>query len=206
MGAIVLSTVAYLIPLSFGNAWLGFFFVLVIAVAFLGVLNKFMGKNLDSKAIKTSLSIYLMVLISFQTLVSVHDYARKDSQKEILIEIRQVIEEGITKAQVQKPLLYVLSEYQKQTEGTITELAHQILGEKLEENGRFDTDLDREEEEDEDIYFYEEDQANDVLTVIAVSKVVPGANTEFQNFDGQTGMLEIRVSLSKKGVSYALKN
>jgi signal transduction histidine kinase len=206
VGAILSSFVVYLIPLYFGKAWLGLFLLLLLGASFLGVFVKYFNFNVESKVKRFVFSVFALVLVSFHALSFAHDYGRKDYQKKNLIEIRQIIEEGITKSAVQKKLIYVLSQYHLQDEYSLIEMVELILSENLLVDGSFDEHPDQEEPEDAMSYFYQKKEELNTFKVIGVSKVVPGANASFNNYDGQTGQLQIEIVLTEEGVTYEVVN
>ncbi len=124
---ITLSIMGFMIPLYFGKAWLGLFILLLLAMTFLGMLFKLFNLNIKSKYARVGFSAYALLLVAFHALAFAHDYGRRDYQKELLLEIRQTIEEGITKSAVQKELMYVLGEYHKQEENSIIQMAEIFL-------------------------------------------------------------------------------
>lgn len=203
---IPLSIIGFMIPLYFGKAWLGLFILLLLGMIFMGTLVKFANLNIKSKYVRVGFSVYALLLVAFHALAFAHDYGRKDYQKELLLEIRQTIEEGITKNAVQRELIYVLGEYHKQDENSIIELAEDILEDNLIENGEFDEYPELEEPDDAMAYYYNSNKQSGEFLVIGVSKVVPGADPKFKNYDGSTGMMELKLVLKESGVSYEMAN
>lgn len=206
IGACILSAAGYLIPLYFGFAWLGLFILLLIGASFLGILSRFMSMYAESVWLKRGFSVFALLIVVFHAIAFAHDYGRKDFQKEILLEIRQTIEEGITKAQVQKAMVYVLGQFHEQEDETLVETAKKILAENMMENGRYDEDPENEAPDDATAYYYITDEEADELTIKGVSRVVPGSDADYINYDGSTGMMELDVVLTREGVSYEVVN
>ncbi|MCG8373867.1 MAG: hypothetical protein MI700_10055 [Balneolales bacterium] len=207
VAGILISALVYTIPLYFGKAWLGLFLLLLTGIAYLGVLTKYFNIHVESIFARRGFFLYALLLVTFHALAFAYDYGRKDFQKEILLQIRQTIEEGITKSTVQKQLVYVLGQYHLQEENSLVETVEQILSENLGEYGEFIELPDQEPKPDDAMdYFYIKDREGDSFSVIGVSNVLYGASPEFQNYDGQVGRLELRVILSKEGVRYEVVN
>jgi len=203
---IFLTIIGFMVPLYFGKAWLGLFILLLIGMVFLGTLVKFANQNIKSKYARVGFSVYALLLVAFHALAFAHDYGQKDYQKELLLEIRQTIEEGITKNAVQRELIYILGEFHKQDENSIIELAEDILVENLNENGEFDDNPGHEKPDDAMSYYYTSKLEAGEFFVIGISKVVPGADPTFKNYNGSTGMLELKLVLGESGVSYEVAN
>ncbi len=55
-------------------------------------------------------------------------------------------------------------------------------------------------------YYHKSNKETGEFLVIGVSRVVPGADPEFKNFDGTTGMMELKLILNERGVSYEMAN
>lgn len=210
IGAICASIFAYLIPLYFGKVWLGYFLLIFIGVLYLGSLIRFASLNLRSKSSRYIIMGLAGLLIVFQILAFAHDYSRKDYQKNLLLEIRKIIDSGITKSDVQKELTYVLAKYHKDDRDSIIETARDVIPEKLGEDGVYISDFDIKETDDEEDdnlnYFYEIDEEADELTVIVVADVSRGEEASFENYDGQTGKYEMQFTLSDEGVDYEVRN
>ena len=61
-------------------------------------------------------------------------------------------------------------------------------------------------DDDEADFFYEFDEAADVMTVIVVANIPPGEKEDYQNYNGNTGRFEMEFTLTKEGVSYEVAN
>ena len=204
--ALFCSIVAYLIPLYFGKAWLGLFLLLLVGISFLVGLVKYFSSNREARIERTIFSTFAFVLVFFHALSFTHDYGRRDYQKKVLVEIRQTVEEGITKSMVQKPLIYVLAEYHQQEKYSLIEIADQILSDNLLEDKSFNEVPDQVKPDNAMKYFYEKNKDANTLKVIGVSKVVQGVVDNFKNYDNQTGKLQLEVTLTESGVTYEVVN
>jgi|AntRauTorcE11897_2_1112592.scaffolds.fasta_scaffold00005_123 hypothetical protein len=210
IGAIVAGSVAYLVPLYYQNIWLGLFLLLLVAVVYLGSLVRFANLKLKTKSSKWIVSSFALVLMIFQVFAFAHYYGRKDFQKDLLLEIRKVIDTGVTQTDVHSDLIYVLGQHHKNKRDSVIETARDLIPEKLGDNGVYisDFDLDNKdsEKDDETNYFYTADEEEDELIVIVVTEVSLGENPEFENYDGQRGRFEMVYTLSEEGVDYEVRN
>ena len=205
-----IATLGYLISVYFENIWLGYFILLAVSTVFIATL---MGR---SKAYFESIVSYRVVtglaflLILAHVIAFALDYNRRDFQKELVLEIRHRIDEGVAKSEIQGSLLYALSRYKVDEYSTVMEAYKSEYGERLAENGVYISDFDIEKPEgfddDEMDYYYEIDEANDEITITVATIVSNGEDPEFQNKNGQTGKYEIAFTLNKQGVNYEVLN
>jgi hypothetical protein len=209
LGAVVVAPLAYVIPLSMGNIWLGYFLLLCVAVTFLGILIKFASSELDTKAFKRIFIGITGTLIAINILLFAHDYSRKDYQKDLLLEIRKIIDGGIAKTDVQKDMTHILARYHSEDRDSIVETARELIPEKLGENGIYISNFDLQQDsvnDDETNFFYEIDEEDDELIVIVVTDISLGEDPEFENYDGQVGRFEMEFTVNKEGVEYEVRN
>lgn len=209
IGAIIAGSIAYLVPLYFGNIWLGYTLLSLITISFLGSLIWFARLNLESKVSRRVVIGITGTLLICNILLFAHDFSRKDYQKNLLLEIRKTIDTGIARSDVQRELTYVLSRYHTGNRNSIVETAKDVMPEKFGQDGIYISDFDLEEDslnDDNTNYFYEIDKEADELTVIVVSDVSRGENPEFKNYDGQVGRYEMVFTVNKKGVDYEVRN
>ncbi|MAO65503.1 MAG: hypothetical protein CL666_10935 [Balneola sp.] len=209
IGAILAGSIAYLVPLYFGSIWLGYTLLLLITISFLGSLIWFARLNLESKISRRVVIGVTGTLLICNILLFVHDYNRKDYQKNILLEIRKILDTGIARSDVQKELTYVFSRYHTGDRNSVVETARDVMPERLGEDGIYLSEFDLEENslnDDNTNYFYELDEEADELRVIVVTDVSRGENPEFKNYDGQVGRLEMEFTVNKQGVGYEVRN
>lgn len=208
-GAIFAGSLAYLIPLYFGQIWLGYFLLLSITVGYLVILFRSSREELESSSSKKVMMVLTGLLILSLPLSFLHHYSKKDDQKERLMEIRRTLETAITKGDVQKQMIHVLADYHDHERESIIASAKELMPEKLGKDGVYISDhiLNEWDPEKESLnYYYELDEAADELRVIAVSEIAPGEDPNFENYDGHAGMLEISFKLNNEGAAYEIRN
>ncbi|MAL18979.1 MAG: hypothetical protein CL670_04755 [Balneola sp.] len=209
LGAVIAAPLAYVIPLSMGNIWLAYFLLLCVVVAFLGSLIMFASDELDSRNYKRIFIGVTCTLIVINMLLFTHDYSRKDYQKSLLLEIRKIIDEGVTKNDVQKDLTHIFARYHSEDRDSIVKTARELIPEKLGENGIYISNFDLEEDtvrDDNTNFFYEIDEEADELSIIVVTDISLGEQPGFENYDGQAGRFEMEFTLNKEGVEYEVRN
>jgi len=217
IGGLIIAAAGYFIPLYFGHIWLGLFIALVTAVIFLGRLLSLGKEEVESAAAYRVVYGLIVLVVAFNALAFARDYGMRDYQKDLLLEIRKTIETGITRADVQEKMIYVLGHYHRNNRESVVETFKELMGDHLGENGVYLSDFDLNpvrkaasgsdlSDEDTINYFYKTDAEKDEVKVIVVSEIAPGSNAEYENFDGQTGRLEMMFTLNKEGVGYEVLN
>ena len=56
------------------------------------------------------------------------------------------------------------------------------------------------------IFFYEKDEAEDIVKFIVVANIPPGADPDYENYNGNSGRLEMQFTVSREGVDYEVLN
>ena len=217
IGAVVLSAIGFFIPLYLGKIWIALFIALLIGIVFLGRIVSLSRNEFESKTAYRVVYGLVTVVVLFNAIAFAHDYGRKDFQKNILLEIRKTIDTGITKADVQEKLIYVLGQYHQNDRESVVETFRELMPEKLGEDGVYVSDFDlrdtgnlsaklEPDESDNINHFYEIDEEEDEIKVLVVAEVSLGEDPEYQNYDGQTGKFEMMFTLNEEGVSYEVLN
>lgn len=216
-GAVLLGALAFFIPLYFGMVWLALFNIFVIAFLFLGRLVTWSKDIFESKSAYRIMYGLVGIIVLFNAISFTHDYARKDFQKNTLLEIRKIIDTGVTKADVQEKLVYVLGQYHQYDRESIVDTFRELMPESLGENGVYISDFDLTksgklkgnigpDESDQINHFYEINEEEDEIKVLVVADVSIGQDPEYRNYDGQYGKFEMMFTLNEKGVSYEVLN
>lgn len=210
IGAIIAGSFAYLIPLYFGNIWLGYFLLLSITIGYLLILFRSAQRKLDEPPAKWAFMGIVGLLVLFHAIAFFQHYARGNEQIERLLDARKSNVIEITKADVQKALTRVFAVYHRNEGSSILETAKEQIPQKLSDNGRYIADLEwnkQDSNEDDALnYFYEMNEEADELSVIVVSDIALGEHAMFENYDGQTGQFEIAFHLNKEGVRHEIRN
>lgn len=219
IGAILVGGIGFFIPLYFGNAWLALFIVLLVGTIFLGRMVSQSKEDFESKAAYRVVYGLVVLMVLFNAISFAHDYGRKDFQTDLLLEIRKTIDEGVTKADVQEKLVYVLGQYHQNDRESIADTFRELMGDNLGEDGVYLADFDlrksgklqsidgiNQRESDQINHFYIIDEEKDEVIVRVVAEVSLGEDPEYQNYDGQTGKFEMRFTLNEEGVRYEVLN
>lgn len=213
----VIGAIGYLVPLYFGNIWLGLGILLLTATVFIAFLLGDSRQYFESKSAYRFVTGIVLVLVVFHAIRFSVDYGKRDFQKNLLLEIRKTIEEGIATNEVQGDMFYALRNYHSGEYDSIVSSAKDVFKDRIEADGVFLSKFDLrensdpnyvidEDADDEADLFYEFDEATDEMKVIVVANIPPGENLDFQNYNGNTGRFEMEFTLTKEGVSYEVAN
>ncbi|WP_428235248.1 hypothetical protein [Gracilimonas sp.] len=216
IGAVVLGAIGFFIPLYFGKAWMALFIALLIGIIFLGRMVSLSKNTFESQnAFRVVYGLVVLVVL-FNAIAFAHDYGRRDFQKNILLEIRKIIDTGVSKADVQEKLIYILGQYHQNDWESVVETFRELMPEKLGEEGVYVSDFDLrntkmgtnlEPDESEGInHFYEIDEEADEIKVLVVGEISLGEDPEYENYDGQKGKYEMMFTLNEEGVRYEVLN
>ncbi|MBD3616679.1 MAG: hypothetical protein HUJ22_08900 [Gracilimonas sp.] len=215
IGGIVIAGIGFFVPLYFGKIWIALFIALLTGIIFLGRLVSLSKDEFESKTTYRVVYGLVILVVLFNAIAFANDYGNRDFQKDLLLEIRKVIDEGVTKADVQEKLVYVLSQYHQNDRESIVATFRELMPEQLGDDGVFvsDHDLrtaeyadDQKKEDDNRNHFYEIDEEEDEIRVFVVGEVSLGEDPEYENYDGQKGQFEMIFTLNKEGVHYEVLN
>jgi hypothetical protein len=211
--SILVATVTFTIALYFQKIWLALFLALITGVVFMARLVSWSKSDFSTKSSYRFFygSVFLITL--FFGISFAHDYGLKDFQKNILLDIRETIEKGSTRSDIQTKLIYTLSVYHKEERESIVQTFQNLIPDRLSDNGIYLSDHDIREasstdsdEDDYQNYFYEIDEERDEITFYVISDIPIGDDLNYKNYDGQTGKLEMKFVLNKGGVNYEILN
>lgn len=195
-----------------GFEWVALGFLLICAIIFVALL---VGK---SKAYTLSIGTYRVITLAALLLIVGHalrfavDYDRRNSQKEILLEIRSTIERGVAKSDIMKKGFYIYRSVEMGEHESIIDASKAIIGDRLLKNNVYLSDFDKSQIEwptsndDDADFFYSINEEEDLLTFIVVANIPPGANPEYENRNGNKGKMEMEFVVSKEGVTYEILN
>lgn len=215
IGGIVIAALGFFIPLYFGKIWIALFIALLTGIIFLGRLVSLSKDEFESKTTYRVVYGLVILVVLFNAIAFANDYGNRDFQKDLLLEIRKIIDEGATKADVQEKLVYVLGQYHQNDRESIVATFRELMPEQLGDDGVYvsDHDLriaeypdDQQKEDDNRNHFYEIDEEEDEIRVFVVGEVSLGEDPEYENYDGQKGQFEMVFTLNKEGVGYEVIN
>lgn len=215
IGGIVIAGIGFFIPFYFGKIWLGLFIALLTGIIFLGRLLILSKDEFESKTVYRIVYGLAILVVLFNAIAFANDYGNRNFQKDLLLEIRKTIDKGITKADIQEKLMYVLGQYHQNDRESIVSTFRDLMPEQLGEEGVYvsDHDLrtaeypDVQQREDDNInHFYEVGEEEDEIRVFVVTEVSLGEDPEYKNYDGKTGQFEMMFTLNKEGVHYEVLN
>ena len=210
LGMSVLALAGYLIPIYLGFMWVGLGLLLFFATVYMALLVGNSRQYFESKTNYRVITLLAACLMFFHAVRFVHDYQRRDYQKELLLEIRHTIDEGITKNDVQNALFEVLRSYKNEEFETIVASSKHYLGDRLGKDGvfisEFDLNQNNSEKNDFTDFFYNIDEEADEINITVVANIPHGQDLKFENYNGEMGRFEMEFTLTKEGVHYEVVN
>lgn len=211
-GACLLTTAAFFIGAQSHYMWTSIIASLVIVTLFwLFLLRKLFSAS-DSPKLKWLASGSFLILGAITVYSGISQYNRARWQHDLLMDIRQTIERGISKAHTNEPLLYTLNAYYNDMDSgdeTLQQLFDQKFGSDIREINGEKRYLPSENAGDEDaspVIFAKETAAEDSLILIAQSLLVQGRDTSFVNYNSLHGKMEYHAILTQEGLQYERKN
>lgn len=211
-GLLVVGTIAYVGLMFAGLPWAALGILLLAAITFIALLVGQSKAYLNSISTYRTITIFALILILGHGLRFALDHNRKDTQLETLMEIRSHIDRNTAKSDVMDKGFMIYRAYELGQFKSIFEATVALIGDRLLDNGVYVSDFDQSqlanttEQDDDADFLYEIDEQTDLVFFNIVANIPPGDNSEYQNVNGNIGKLELRVEVSKEGVSYAVLN
>ena len=207
---LVVGIAGYLISLYFGVIWLGLGILMLSGTFFIGYLVGNSRQYFESKWAYRIITVFALSIVAFHALRFATDFERRDYKKNLMLQSRKTIDEGISKNTVQSMMLEILREYQTGEYKTINETVNANIGERLQKGGVFlsyyDLLEEKPEEDDDTDFFYVMDEGKDSFQVIVVPNIPNGKDPGFENYNGKTGRFQMEFTLTKEGVKYEEAN
>lgn len=211
-GVLVVGTLAYVGLMFAGLPWAALGILLLAAISFIALLVGQSKAYLNSISTYRTITIFALILILGHGLRFAFDHNWKDTQLETLMEIRSHIDRNSAKSDVMGKGFMIYRAYELGQFKSISEATVALIGDRLLDNGVYVSDFDQSQlakttdQDDDADFFYEIDEQTDLVSFNIVANIPPGDNSAYENANGNTGKLEIRVEVSKEGVSYEVLN
>lgn len=210
IGVAVVVAIAFFIPEQKGEIWTSVFSAMsVVSLLFIGLLY-YVYKKGGSTADKSIGVGLIMLLAALSVFNGYNQYRASVFQAETLPKIRKTIERGIVLSHTYQPMLKTLRKYHQSGNGEMS--LEKRFKERHEEkirpmNGQLRYIPNPQKDSAESPYLYYVKTATpDTVVLVGQSMQVPGKNTAFTNYNGQTGLLQYRATLTKGGVDYVREN
>ncbi len=206
IGGIIIVSLCYLIPSFLGYIWLGLFSSLFVAIIYLRLLHK-EGKKKFSKenSVKVTSTLFSLTILASLLLFGL-DYYKADFQREVLREIRVIIDTGIFEHEAQGELLQVYKEYlsEPSQDASIVETATDFFGDRLQENNVYIPGIKTDEKDA--VFRYQKDEESDRFIIYSIAKISQSRDPNFENANGSNGLLQTITILTNEGVTHEREN
>ncbi len=205
VGGIVLVGGAFFIPEQSGSMWPSVIWSSIAAAVYLLVFAYRWLDEITSGLKRRTIAVMLGVLIVGCGVFAVINYEQSVYQEQLLMQIRNNIEQDVAHIYINKPLhktfrAYHTSDKDKPNMGQLFAADYDSL---VTNQGEF---LYADTQDDESLQIYLSKAGPDSVVLIAESKVADARNADFQNFSGASGLWQVRGILTSKGVDYEREN
>lgn len=212
VGVAIITAVAFFIPERTGEIWTSILSALVVVgIFYVGLLFYIFkhGKSTTDKIVGVGVIILLTSLIVAHGILQ---YRGATFQHRTLPKIRASIEKGIISTRGQQPFLRTLQAYHAGTadqDSTLEDLFKARYADNIQHDSeliRFVPDAQKENSDKSPFLYYKETGSRNKLVLVGQSLLVEGQDSTFRNYNGQKGLLQYRITLTKKGVDYVREN
>jgi branched-subunit amino acid ABC-type transport system permease component len=197
---------AFSLSFLFQNLWVGFFAAFGVGVIWLWLLDRKVVSKLQSGKRKTTVRVFMIVLVVLQLAVAYQYYSKGNWQKELLTEIRVVIVDGISQVEMEQSLQQTLRYYNSMPEDQRNSLAdafRELHAEHLNEDGTWTPETPN---EDGDLKFTYSIATPDSIILAVSASFSKGEDPDFVNTNQRNGMFQSRAILTHSGVQYERQN
>lgn len=212
VGAVVIVAIAFFIPDRTGEIWTSVVSAMVaVGVFYLGLLVYIFrkGKSTNDKMVGAGVIILLVFLIIFN---GIYQYRGSTFQHRTLKDIRATLDKGIISSHAQQPFLKTLQAYHTRTtnqDSTLEEIFKARYGDNIQKDSdllRFVPDAQKDNINESPFIYYKETGNSDRLVLVGQSLLAEGEDSTFENYNGQEGLIQYRVTLTKEGIDYVREN
>lgn len=208
--AVIAISVSIGIAFIYENIYVGFYSILLFSVLFLIALDRILITTLNSKN-KKALRIFIG-LFAFITFGNAFLHLQKAYfQEEVLINIRQTFDTGITKSEVHQVALSTMRNYQYPTDNEVLNVRQtftNLYEDRIDSMGNFKPISleDPKGDGNEDFIFKVLFIDENIVQIRVISKVGLGESADFENANGLKGRLQSLTTITENGVSYEREN
>ncbi|MCK9425297.1 MAG: hypothetical protein M0Q21_04560 [Ignavibacteriaceae bacterium] len=202
IGGIVITTLTFFLSIDNINLWKSLNASAIVALAYCIVLIIFNIKLFPLKRKIVLIAVFVIgVFFVFKSWSLA--YEQSTWQKETLLRIRGSISRGVLNVSLNNAMLHVLSNYHSQADKNKKSLK-EIYNELIKTDSGFIETLKLSQEDSPLIY--NKVLSDTELVFIGQEIFVKGRNPDFANASGKKGMVQVRATLTSKGVKYESEN
>lgn len=212
VGAVVIVAIAFFIPDRTGEIWASVVGAMIaVGIFYLGLLVYIFrnGKSSTDKMVGAGVIVLLTSLIVTHGFLQ---YRGSTFQHHTLTDIRASIEKGIISFRGQKPFLKTLQAYYSGTtnqDSTLEEIFKARYGDNIQKDSdlvRFVPEAQKDNIDESPYFYYNETGSTNRLVLVGQSLLVEGRDSTFENYNGQKGLMQYRIRLTRRGVDYVREN
>jgi len=183
----------------------GYGVVLCAAGIYLFYLLKITKSRISSQKQYTFLAGLVGYLFIINLAFGALQIMKAQNQHDTLTNIREDIDTNVISIEFHKDMLKTLKAYHQQSDksNSIVDTYVDVMGDKLSKNGTINTIYGK---EGKAFNGYYELAGKEKVEVIAVTEISKGKNPEFDNYDQNSGKIQIEISLTEEGIDYERVN
>jgi phosphate/sulfate permease len=204
VSSIIIIAAVIMILNSVKDIWLIAFIVLTIAAIFTALIVYYLLKKTVSNRAKKISTILVVFYFALAYIIFLQFYNQSNFQKEHLLSARNQITYSIMQLEIRGSLLNVLKAYQLQS-STDRKTIGQLFNTLVFKDSLKNEKLKFLQEEDR-TYFYAAKVEDNKVVYVGLSLFSKGKNPKFKNFNGITGKIQTKGTLTNKGIEYAIEN
>jgi hypothetical protein len=202
VGGIVVTTLTFFLSVDNINLWKSLNASAIVALAYCVALIIFNIKPFPLKRKIILIAVFVVgVFFVFKSWSLA--YEQSTWQKQTLLKIRGKISRGVLNVRLNNAMLQVLSNYHSQADKNKKSLK-EIYNELIKTDSGFVETLKL--SQDDSPMIYNKVLSDTELVFIGQEIFVKGRKSDFANASGKKGMVQVRATLTSKGVKYESEN
>jgi hypothetical protein len=204
VSGIVFVSVAFFIPSKSTELWPQFYAGGIAAIIYLIALLLYAVRkpvSIKARIIATACSIITLGALIFS---SIQMDNQSHWQADKLMQIRGIIGRGTMTCMIPQPLFKTLKVFHEQ--GLIKKETIAQIFQRLNDNASVGSNIHKPENEGDILKIFVQSLEPDRVVLVSQETFVKGRNPEFNNYNGQKGMIQERCILTAMGIKYESEN
>ena len=204
VGGIILVSIAFLIPPRSTELWPQFYAGGIAAIIYLIALFIYAVRKPVSTRARVIAIVCFVITLGALVFSSIQMDKNANWQKDKLMQIRCIIGRGIIMHKIPQPLLKTLQVFHQQ--GSIKKETLAQVFQQLYDNASVGSNINKPEYEGDTLKIFVKILEPDRVVLVSQETYVKGRNPQFNNYNGQKGMIQEKCILTSKGIKYESEN
>jgi len=204
VGGIILVSSAFFIPAHSTELWPQFYAAGIAAIIYLIALLLYaVRKPVSIKACIVAIACFLITL-SALIFSSIQMDKQSHWQADKLMQIRGTIGRGVMMNKMPPPLFKTLKVFHEQ--GSIKKETISQIFQRLNNNASVGSNISKPIYEGDSLKLFIKELEPDRVELVSQETYVKGRNPQFDNYNGQKGMIQEKCILTARGIKYESEN